>query len=391
MNGLFWLVRKQWAHEPWRSGLLLVCIGATLLIPLLGARLMQRYGTDLRTRAEATPLVLGERGNRFDLCLGALFFRKASLRPVTYGEAQRWTARRDGIAVPLHLGHSVQGAPLVGVTPEYFEQRGLRLGEGQWVTRPGEILLGAQAQHTLGAKVGDRLRSDPPQGFGIGGPSTQDLRVVGVLERSWNADDDAVFAALSTAWLLDGHLHGHDSAEELRESQPAAVLAEEGQRTMLSGAVVPDQNALENDPGRMHLHGQPEHLPVSAVLLWPQDEMTRTLIAADVNAQGTLHMLRPEVVIEELMAKTLRVKTLIDRLVWILGLGMGLLFALVCVQSARLRAAEWRTLRRMGVAPGYCSRLLAVEIAGLALGAGVLAFGLAWFTARWIPHLVQVL
>ncbi len=390
MKGLLWLVRKQLAHHRVRSALLAACLGLVLFIPLRGTWLVQRYDHDLRARAATTPLVLGQPGNRFDLCLGTLFFRQARLRPMPWSAASEWTDRRDMVAVPMHLGHHVQGAPLVGVTPEYFERRGLQLAAGQWPLRPGEIVLGATFAQELQARVGGIVRSDPAFGFGLDGPASQELRITGILKRAFAPDDRAALGSLSTTWLLDGHLHGHDSAQDLRAQQPDLVLAESGDQVLLSGAVVPDQEA-QRDLKRLHLHGSNEALPISAILIWPDDEMVRTIAQTEVNAEGTWHMLRPAQVIDDLMAQTLRLKTLIDRLVWVLGLGMACLFAVISLQSAQLRAAELITLRRMGAPPGYAARLIGLEVLAVALSAGGLAAAAAWCASRALPNLVHVL
>ncbi len=390
MKALLWLVGKQWAHHRVRSALLVLCMGLVLFIPMLGTWLVQRYDQDLRARAEATPLVLGQPGNRFDLCLGVLFYREARLRPMPYGVAAEWSARQDLLALPMHLGHRVRGAPMVGVGPEYFAQRGLRLASGEWPLRPGDIVIGASFARQHGVQTGEALRSDPARGFGLDGPTSQELQVVGILHPSYGPDDRATFGSLSTAWLLEGQLHGHARPEDLRVDQPDWVLAATEDQVMLSGAVVPDQTA-QRDSQRLHLHGALEDLPISAILVWPQSEMVRTLTQTEVNAEGTWHMLRPVQVIDDLMAHTLRLKTLIDRLVWVLGFGMACLFAIITLQSAQLRAAELSTLKRMGAPPGYAARLIAIEILGLAALAAVVAIVAAAWAARALPNLIHIL
>ncbi|HRV81963.1 MAG TPA: ABC transporter permease, partial [Planctomycetota bacterium] len=362
MKALRFLAFKQLVHHPARNVLVMGCLALVVFLPLLGGGLLRRYDHDLHQRANATPLVLGKPGNRFDLCLGALFFRQTHLAPLTMGDLEPWSARQDLVAVPISLGATVQGQPLVGTTPEYFERRGLGFAQGRLPLKPGEIVLGARVAKSLGAELGARLRSDPPMGFGLVGNATQVLVVTGILQTTHGPDDRAVFGALQTCWLLDGWLHGHADAQSIAQDHPEQVLAKAENGVLLSGALVPDQDVAQVATERLHLHADPASLPISAILLWPASDKVLTIVQADTNAQGLLSALRPTQVVDDLLALTLRIKSLIDRLIWLLGLGMALLFLVVCVLSAQLRAGELRTLARMGARPGFATGLLATEV-----------------------------
>ena len=60
------------------------CIALALWVPWTASRLAARYDVELRARAEATPLVVGAPGNRYDLTLAALYFRPTELDTVPY-------------------------------------------------------------------------------------------------------------------------------------------------------------------------------------------------------------------------------------------------------------------------------------------------------------------
>ena len=51
--------------------------------------------------------------------------------------------------------------------------------------------------------------SDPLNVFDLSGTYPLKMRVVGVLEKSGSADDDAVFVDLHTEWIISGIGHGH--------------------------------------------------------------------------------------------------------------------------------------------------------------------------------------
>ncbi|MDF1839208.1 MAG: hypothetical protein P1V35_15170, partial [Planctomycetota bacterium] len=291
--------------------------------------------------------------------------------------------------VPLHLGFTVRDLPLVCTTPEYFEQRGLTCTKGHIPHSIRQVVVGAKAANLLGVEPGDTLHSDPAAGFGLSGAPTQTLEVVGVLHATHGPDDRAIFAGVQTAWLLHGDLHGHRDPLELRHQQSEMILAEREGGMILSGALVPDQNSKA--ASAVHLHGDPGELPISAILLWPASDKQRTLLQTEIESQGTVAILRPTSVVQDLLHYTLRLKALIDRLVWFLGVGMLALFGLVIALSWQMRASEWITLRRIGTPPGTVAQLLLIEV-GLIAGAAVALAALGtWVAIRWLPDLMHTI
>jgi hypothetical protein len=270
-----------------------------------------------------------------------------------------------------------------------LEQRALTCSSGHVPHGIRQVVLGSQAARQLDVQLGDRLFSDPLSGFGISGAPAQGLEVVGILRSTRGPDDRAIFASLQTAWLLQGDLHGHSAADDLRQDQPGMILAEKTDGVILSGAVVPDQQVRTANP--IHLHAQAGDLPISAILLWPESDKARTLLQAEIEAEGAFAILRPSVVVQDLLRYTLRYKALIDRLAGFLGAGMLALFALVLGLSYQMRAKEWSTLRRLGMPPRTVGNLLWIEMGSIACAAIVLAAIGTWCAVRWLPNLVHIL
>ena len=75
MNG--GLLRLTWRYLCFhraRSLILLVCLALAFLLPVYLHLLIRAYESSLTQRAENTPLVLGPRGNEFELVLRSLYF-----------------------------------------------------------------------------------------------------------------------------------------------------------------------------------------------------------------------------------------------------------------------------------------------------------------------------
>lgn len=365
--GLAWLRLRR---HPLSTGILVVCLGLTIALPWTGRVLVEDYRAELLARASSTPLVLGERGDRFDVVLAALYFRTGRAGFVPYPEAERLATEAPGVVVPVSARSTAQGAPLVGTTLEYFEQRGLRAASGDLPVFAGEVVLGSSLAMELGLGVGDTLFSDVRELYDLAVPPALKLRVCGVLAPSQGADDGAAFVDLTTCWVLEGFAHGHDDPQEI---DPDYVLGGNDEGVVVSGALLTYQEITPENLADFHDHGDPERLPLTALLYWPASDKDATLVRTRVNQRGAFQMLRPVEVVDELLAYVLRVKQLMDGLSWVLGLVTLALGTLVYALSSRLRAAEFRTLRRMGCPPAFVGRLVLSEVFAVVVGGAVLA------------------
>ena len=179
--GLAWLRIRR---HPVSTAILVLCLGLTLALPWTGRVLIEDYRAELLARASDTPLVLGERGDRFDVVLSALYFRTGRAGFIPFPESDRFASEAPGVVVPISARATAQGAPLVGTTLEYFEQRGLRAAEGDLPVYAGEVVLGSALAAELELGVGDVLFSDVTELYDLAVPPALKLRVCGVLAPS---------------------------------------------------------------------------------------------------------------------------------------------------------------------------------------------------------------
>lgn len=395
MSGLLHLALRQAAHHRGRSAILVGCLALAGALPLTTGTLMARYRADLVARAEATPLLAGPEGNRFDLTLGALYFRSHGLTPVRARLADELTAEADraggAVVVPLHTRGRARGRAVVGTTPDYYEQRGLAPARGSLPLLVGDATLGAGAAAALGLDLGDRLFSDPADELDIATPASLELEVVGVLPPTGTPDDGAVFVALETAWAIEGHGHGHGDVTAEGALPEGFVLSRTEDQVAISPALIEERRLSRETLEDFHLHGDPADLPLSAVLVFPTDTKAGTLLRAEVDRRPDVQVLTPRKVIEDLLAFVLQVKAIFDRLSGVLLLSTGLFSALVLLLSARLRADEFRTLHAIGCGRSAVLQLVLWELAGLVAVAAALAAGLAWTVLRLLPNLIQTL
>ncbi|MCR9247503.1 MAG: ABC transporter permease [bacterium] len=386
MRGLWLLSWRHVAHHKGQTILLVLCIALATFLPATLQILIAGYQADLTRRAAATPLIAGAKGNRFDLTLGALYFRHSELDTVPFGQLREIQRRRLGTAIPIHARFTARSAPVVGTSVEYFELRRLQPVAGTLPLRIGDAVLGHNVATELGLTVGGEIGSDPTDLYDLAKPPTLRLQIVGVLPMTGGADDDAVFVDLKTCWVLEGLAHGHADVQQIDSE---LVIAQSERVVNVSPALRSSQRVDEANIDSFHAHGDPDELPLSAIIVAPHDVKSATLLKARINASKTFQMVVPSAVIEDLLRFVFRIKVLFDGFAIVLGASTLLLLGLQVWLSMRLRRREMETLHRIGCSPGSVVRLYAIEV-GWILGLGIMvAATLVVVTIAVLPNLLR--
>jgi len=363
-----------------KSVLLVFSITVAIALPLAVHWLVRDYQRDLLARANATPLVAGAPGSRFDLVLHALYFRGQPARDLVMGDVDAINASGLAVGIPLIEKHTARGFPIVGTALEYFEYRGLRVARGAGLTRLGDCVLGAAAAKALQCGPGDKLMSDAENVFDLAGSYPLNMRVQGVLAPARTADDNAVFVDVKTEWLILGILHGH---QEAAAADPSLLIASNANNLTASAALLPFQEVTSSNLSLFHLHGDPAAGPVSAIIAWPQDDKSAAILRGRYQAPNArAQLLTPKAVVAETFELVFRVKRLFDAQAVLVGAAMAVLLALVVMLSLRLRRGEMETMFKIGCARSTLIALVATEMA-IVFAAGIgLAGGLSWLAVR---------
>lgn len=376
------LAGRSLAAAPVRAAVVVLGLAVALFLPLFTARLGALAEDMLLARARATPIVVGHAGNEVDLVLASLYFRGEVRDPVPYALARRLEEAAYGVVVPLHLGFTAGGAPLVGTTLDYLDVRGLVVAEGRRPAVLGEVVAGATVARELGLAVGDALRSDARELYNLAGSYPVLLRVVGVLAPTGTPDDEVLLADLKTAWTLDGLLHGHTELADDEIVGGDAEAVEASLSIFLLTEITPETLPT------FHLHGTEDDWPVAAVLVFPRDRRAHDQVLGDLAVEPLHRAARPEEVVRRLLGIVVRVQALLASWVLLVGASTLAFVGLVVSLVLRLRAAEIRLMRRIGAGRARLALILGTE-AALLLGAAVVVAGggaalaeravLAWF------------
>ena len=347
-----------------RSAILVLSLAIAIALPLVMQSLVARGEEATTQRAARTPMLLGAPGGSVDLVLGALWFLPEELKPLTAGEATEINESGLATALPLSLTARASGYPVVGTDVEYLAFRDIGIDSGRCFAVPGECVLGATVALEKGLAPGDTILTDPDGLFDIGGGYPLRLRITGILESSGTPDDEAVFCDLRTSWIIAGH--GHVHIEVSGTGSRDVVMGENDGRPIASSAVTPYTELTPELLSTLHFHGDPESLPVEAVILLPRDAKSGTILAGRLGLRDEVSLVDPTEVVREVLERVFQIGALLAGILVATGIATLGVVLLVLALSIRLRQEELDTLARIGASRGTTLTLLLAEVVMLA-------------------------
>ncbi len=339
----FFLAWRYLLSAKGRSMILILGTSTALFLPLfsyLGAEIIQQK---LTSRADNSPILIGQKGNEFDMTMNALYFRGRIKDPLPLSEQKKLS--KYGLSVPIYVNHSASQSPVVGTSLSYFRARQLDIKEGRQFAVLGEVVAGSAVAEAFALKVGDTIRSDMQNLYNIAGSYPMLLPVVGILEPTNTADDQAFFVDVKTAWTLDGHLHGHDAVT--RENALNSE-ASEGENLEATAAIFIFPEINEKNRDSFHFHGSVDELPISAVLVLPRDQKAHDQILGEYALSEHYQAVRPLEIVMTILELLLGLQKALNAYFFVVACSTAAFFALALSLSLRLRATELELMRRIG-------------------------------------------
>lgn len=363
MKGLWTLA---W-HSAWNRRFVLGLICLSMALSMFMLLSIERLRADVRSgfaqSVSGTDLIVGPRTGAVQLLMYAVFhmgqasnnISMASVAALSRHPAVDWV-------VPLSMGDTHRGFPVVATTDAYFkhfrygDQQPLRLAQGRHMLGDQQAVIGAEVAARLGYAPGASVVLTHGEGHIEAGHDHGDhpITVVGVLARTGTPADRAIYIpleateALHQGWFggmrlpMDGASH-HDHDHEV------SALPRE-----VSAAMV----------------GLKNRAAVFAVQRWVASQRAEPLMA--VMPALTLNEIWSVVGVGE------QVLLMVTALVSVVSV-MGLTAVMMAGLHARRR--ELAILRALGASPFYVMGLLALE--GLLLTCIGLMGG-------WCLHLVTL-
>ncbi len=206
-------LRSAW-NRRYTLGLTLIAIALSVTLLLGIERLRHDARASFAEAVSGTDLVVGARASPMQLLLYAVFHLGEASNNMSWSSAQALAAH-PAVAwtIPISLGDSHRGFPVLGTTPAYFEhfrhgdRQRLRLRQGKPFAGLFDAVLGAEVADRLGYRLGDPIvlahgmhghddGHDAEHGPGHTGHDDKPFTVVGVLARTGTPVDRTVHIGL---------------------------------------------------------------------------------------------------------------------------------------------------------------------------------------------------
>ncbi len=358
MNALLGIAARSAWNRRLTLGLVAACIALATLLLLTLERLRADVRSSFSQAVSGTDLVVGARSGSVQLMLYAVFRVGSATNTMSMDSARALAAHRAvAWTVPLALGDSHRGRPVVGTTGAYFEhfrygsKQPLVLAQGRAFagTLDGlyEAVIGAEVAQALGYGVGQAITLSHGSGALPGAEhGDKPFNVVGVLAATGTPVDRSVHVSLQALQAI--HLDWAGGAP-----MPGLTIAPEQARKF----------DLEPKQVTAVLVGLKNRVAVFAVQRW----------VAQYDGEPLMAVL-PGVALDELwqvLGAGERALQAMSVLVAVVSLA-----SLVAVVLAGLneRRRELAVLRAIGAGPRHVLGLLAIEsllvtLIGSALGA----------------------
>jgi len=204
----FWYLAGLAGKSAWnrKNTLVLVMVSIALSTTLLIG--LERLRTQLRESfiqsVSGTDLVVGARGSDLQLLLYAIFHLGGAANNMGWDSVRRLAAKNDvAWTVPVSLGDSHRGFPVVSTTPDFFARyryqrdQDLRFAEGAPFVGLFDVVLGARVAQKTGYVLGGRLTLSHGSGkAGLNEHADKPFAVTGLLAPTGTPVDNSLFISL---------------------------------------------------------------------------------------------------------------------------------------------------------------------------------------------------
>jgi putative ABC transport system permease protein len=242
MRALAGLALMSAWNRRYSLGLIMLAIALSVTLLLGIERVRQDVRDGFSQSVSGTDLIVGARASPLQLVLYSVFRLGEATHNMSWRSAQ-WLAAHPAVAwtVPISLGDSHRGFPVVGTSPGYFEHfrygggRELRFASGKAFDGIFEAVLGAEVAVHLAYVTGDEITLS----HGLGRTrlvehADKPFTIVGVLARTGTPVDRSVHISLAgmeaihLAWQGGAPLPGLNIPPELVtrfDLEPKAITA----------------------------------------------------------------------------------------------------------------------------------------------------------------------
>ena len=388
MKQSFYLAIKYLQFHRIRTLILVGSIGLILFLPSGLKKLITESEMQMMARADATPLIVGAKGNSTDLVINTLYFEQTEIDALNLRTIDALNGTGFGYSIPMVSFFNAREFSIIGTNLDYFHFRNLSIGEGRMLRYVGECVLGKRVAERLDLHPGDSLLSSPENFLDLAGVYPLEMEVVGILESSDTPDDFAVFTDLKTNWIIMGLGHGHQDLQNVND--PTLVLERDSTNVTASAKVFLYNRVDGRDVGSFHFHGNIKDYPITSILFIPDSPKSATLLRGRFETgEMTDQIVIPSIVVDNLLQNIFRVKQIFNTVFILVGVATLFILGLIVMLTLRLRKDEMYTMFTIGSSRNKILEIIGFELLITVFLSLVLAVILYSLTGYFVDDFIQ--
>ena len=346
---------SAWARR-WPMTLVVIGLGFGCALVLWIAQLRDDARTSFSSAISGVDLIVGARSGPTDLLLYTVFHRGRASQNIPHESLSQVRALPQvAWALPLQMGDTYRGHPVVASQPEWFErirlsQQALQFDQGRPYANDKEVVLGARAAQAQGLQLGQQIALT----HGSDGPLARvhdqhPFTVVGILSPTGTPWDDTLMVSTD----------GFDSLH-----------------------AKPDLGI----PGASGVWIAPNETSYTALLVGLEHRAAVFSVRRAIEGLPDLGLMAilPGVVLNDLWRSLSVVEGALAAMGWLVVVATALSLSASLMMSLEARRREMAILRAVGAPPTGVAALLVLETVSvfvLGLCLGLLLTYLGWWLA----------
>lgn len=301
-----------------------------IMIPMLVDSTVEQFQKVITSRSESTSLIIGALNSPYDLFFGSLYFTDPPDHPLRVEQVDELLAMGQYEGTPILVSTEIDRLPLVGTDATYYSYRNLQFVKGRAPHRLGEVCVSETSAQQRSLAIGMTLQTQPSDLFKLNAPYPIELTITGIFKARHPADQTAHFTTLTTAWAALGYAHSHHE-----------------KNGELDSSLVVDQSVKLD---RLHLHNDPDSLPISALLMHSQTAKKRSILKARLSQKNQIFTLvEPNKIAKKTLNLTDNIQRILKPLLATLSLLTLSLIFLMLTQRYLVRAPIREGLFALGL------------------------------------------
>lgn len=388
MKESLYLAIKYLLFHYGRTIILVGSFGLILYLPLGLQRLIAESEIQMMARADATPLIIGAKGNATDLVINTLYFEQTEIDALNLESIERLNGTGFGYSIPMLSLFKAREFSIIGTNLDYFDFRSLSIHKGRSLRYVGECVIGQLVSERLDLHPGDSLISSPENFMDLAGVYPLQMEVVGVLNSSDSPDDLAIFTDLKTNWIIMGLGHGHQDLQDVND--PSLVLDRDSTNVTASAKLFISNKINGKDMGSFHFHGDINSYPITSILFIPKDHKASTLLKGRF-ATGEMaeQLVVPSIVVENLLENIFRIKQIFNTVFILVGIATLFILGLIVMLTLRLRKEELYTMFTLGSSRNKTMEIIGFELLITAILSLAVALTLYSLTGLFVEGFIR--